>query len=211
MSLKKLASRIFTIAALAVATLLSPIALAQSPGQPYLTLNQAQPSDTPGKIEVLEFFAYSCVHCATMEPMLQAWTKKLPDNVVFKHVPVAFNAGMEDLQRLYYALEAMDRMDIHAQVFDAIHKERKRLYDAKAITDWVVDKGVDRAEFEAVYTSFGLNTKISRANELAETYEIQGTPTLTIGGKYVTSPSMTGTYQSAIDQAQQLIETLPQP
>jgi len=143
-----LLTRILALATLSVATLLAPAAHGQS-GQKHTTISVPQPSDVPGKIQVLEFFAYSCPHCATMEPMVEAWVKTLPENVVFAGVPVAFNASMADLQKLYYTLDALDRLDLHPKVFDAIHKQRKRIYDAKAITDWAVEQGIDRAQFEA--------------------------------------------------------------
>ncbi len=205
MSFKNVVTRVLAVLTMGSASLLAQTASAQPAGQPYVTLEQAQPSDTPGKIEVLEFFAYSCVHCATMEPMLEKWTKTLPDNVVFKPVPVAFNASMADLQKLYYTLESLDRLDLHAAVFKVLHTQRKPMYDAKAITDWAVAQGIDRGQFESVFNSFGVTTKIGRANELAETYKIEGTPTLAVGGKYVTSPAMVGTYEGAITEAQKLI------
>lgn len=202
-----LLTRILALATLSVATLLAPAAHGQS-GQKHTTISVPQPSDVPGKIQVLEFFAYSCPHCATMEPMVEAWVKTLPENVVFAGVPVAFNASMADLQKLYYTLDALDRLDLHPKVFDAIHKQRKRIYDAKAITDWAVEQGIDRAQFEAAFNSFGINAKVARANELAQKYEIEGTPSLAVDGKYVTSPSMTGSYQGTIDEAQKILDGL---
>jgi len=206
MSLKFALVRTFAIAALGMAALLPP-AQAQS-SQRHAVVDPAQPSDTPGKTEVLEFFAYSCPHCAAMEPMVEKWTKGLPENVVFKPVPVAFNASMADLQKLYYSLESLDRLDLHPAVFRAIHQEHKRIYDAKAIADWVVEQGVDRAKFEAVFNSFGVQSKVTRADELARNYNIEGTPSLAVGGKYVVSPSMTNSYQGTIDEAQALLDSL---
>lgn len=206
MSLKKLALRVFAVAAVSSAAFFAPISQAQTSMPQYAVVDPVQPSDTPDKIEVLEFFAYSCPHCAVMEPMLAKWAKTLPDNVVFRPVPVAFNASMVDLQKLYYALESLGRLDLHAEIFKTLHQERKPVYDAKAITNWVVGKGVDRAQFEAAFNSFGINTKIKRADELAKSYNIEGTPSLAIGGKYVTSPAMTGTYESAVTEAQKLVE-----
>ena len=85
---------------LAGATLLpATSALAQQADQGYVTLPAAQPSDSVGKTEVLEFFSYSCPHCAILEPKVEAWSKTLPDNVVLRRVPVAFNAGMYDLNK----------------------------------------------------------------------------------------------------------------
>lgn len=174
--------------------------------EPYVTIDPAQPSDTQDKIEVLEFFAYTCPHCAAIEPMVEKWAKTLPANVVVQPVPVAFNASMVDLQKLYYALEAMNRLDLHPAVFKAIHDQHERLFKADAIADWVAKQGVDRKAFEDAFNSFGINAKVMHANELAKSYRIEGTPSLTVGGKYVTSPSMTGTYQGAIDEADKLLK-----
>ena len=205
MLLKPLFVRSLAMATLGAGLAFAPLSHAQVDAQ-YVTIEPAQPSDTTGKVEVLEFFAYSCPHCATMQPMVAKWSESLPDNVVVKHVPVAFNAGMADMQKLYYSLEALDRMDLHPKVFHAIHREKKRIYNAKAIAEWVEDQGVDRAQFDAAFQSFGVNNKVARANELAKIYKVEGTPSLAVGGRYVTSPSMTGTYEGAITQAQKLLD-----
>jgi len=207
MSLKQLILRTAAIASLGLGLAFAPAVQAQN-GSSYVTIEPAQPSDTAGKVEVLEFFAYTCPHCATMEPMVARWSQTLPDNVVVKHVPVAFNAGMADLQKLFYSLEALDRLDLHPKVFQAIHRERKRIYNFDAITDWVETQGVDRQQFEAAFQSFGINNKVARANELAKTYKVEGTPSLAIGGRYVTSPSMTGTYEGAISEAQRRLDAV---
>ncbi|SHH71462.1 thiol:disulfide interchange protein DsbA/DsbL [Pollutimonas bauzanensis] len=206
MSLKKLFLRTFAVIAIGSGVLLAPAAQAQASKGQYVTVEPAQPSDTAGKIEVLEFFAYTCPHCSAIEPMVEAWAKTLPANVVLKPVPVAFNASMADLQKLYYSLESLNRLDLHGEVFKAIHGEHKRIYDAKAITDWVAAKGVDRKAFEDVFNSFGVKSKIMRADELAKAYNIEGTPSIAVGGKYVTSPTMTNSYEGTIAQAQKLVE-----
>ncbi|NGM86190.1 thiol:disulfide interchange protein DsbA/DsbL [Parapusillimonas sp. SGNA-6] len=206
MSLKNLLARTFACVAIATGMLLAPTSFAQAADAKYVTVEPAQPSDTTGKIEVLEFFAYTCPHCNAIEPMVEKWSKTLPDNVVLRRVPVAFNASMADLQRLYFSLEAMNRLDLHPEVFKALHVERKRIYDAKAITDWVVSKGVDRKAFEDVFNSFGIKSKLMRADELAKLYKIEGTPSIAVGGKYVTSPTMTNSYEATIEEAQKLVE-----
>lgn len=208
MTLKHFLFRTFAIAAMGAAALFAPVSQAQGAGQQYATLNPAQPSDTPDKIEVLEFFAYSCPHCAAIQPLVEKWAKTLPANVVLRQVPVAFNASMADLQKLYYSLEALDRLDLNDAVFKAIHSDHQRIFEAKAITDWVVSKGVDRAKFTAVFNSFGITSKTQRANELTKTYNIEGTPSIAVGGQYVVSPSMTGSYQGTIDVAQERLNTL---
>ncbi|WP_322999089.1 thiol:disulfide interchange protein DsbA/DsbL [Castellaniella sp.] len=185
---------------------LAALALSPAHAAPFDTLDPIQPSDTPGKVEVLEFFAYTCPHCAKIEPLVVKWRKTLPDTVVFKGVPVAFNASMKDLQKLYYALEAVGRLDLHDAVFKAIHEENKDLFTADKIIDWVAAQGVDRKAFTDAFNSFGVQTKTTRADELAKAYKIDGTPSFAIGGQYVTSPSHTGSYQGAIDEADKLVK-----
>lgn|SRR5690625_958145 len=176
--------------------------------QSYALVQPAQPSDTKDKIEVLEFFSYSCPHCAAIEPLVQAWGKQLPDNVVVHQVPVAFNASMTDLQKLFYTLDSLDRRDLHPEVFDTIHQKRQRIFDEKSIRKWAVEHDIDQEKFDSVFNSFGVRSKVARANELAKNYGINSTPTLAIGGKYLTSPAMAGGYQDAVDEAQRLLDTL---
>src|SRR5690625_3694227 len=109
--------------------------LAQNDGR-YRTLDSVQPSETSGKIEVLEFFAYTCPHCKAMEPLVDKWSVSLLGDVTLTRVPVAFNANMADLQKLYYTLESMDRLDLHSAVFQAIHDERTALFTEDEIVEW---------------------------------------------------------------------------
>jgi thiol:disulfide interchange protein DsbA len=173
----------------------------------YLEVNPVQPTE-PGKTEVLEFFSYACSHCAVLEPLLEKWIKKLPSDVTVKFVPVAFNASMKPLQQLFYSLEALDRLDLHGKVFNAIHEEKKRLFTKTDIITWVAAQGVDRAKFESVYDSFGVVSKSGRADQLVTAYKVQGTPSMAVGGRFLTSPSEAGGYQETIDVSDSLIRQL---
>lgn len=170
----------------------------------FIELTPAQPTE-PGKIEVLEFFSYGCGHCAAIEPLLEKWIKAQSADVVVRGVPVAFNASMKPLQRLYYALEALNRMDLHPKVFQAIHQEKKRLFTKAEIKSWIATQGVDPEKFDAAFESFGVSSKTGRADQLVTAYRIQGTPTVSVAGRFVTSPSEAGGYQQTLDVASELI------
>lgn len=198
-------TRLAAAAALAASTLFAPAAHAQG-SQQYVAINPPLPSDTPGKIEVLEFFAYTCPHCAVIEPMVQEWAKTKPEDVVLKPVPIAFNASMKPLQQLFYTLQTLNRPDLHAKVFTAMHNERKRLFDKKAMGDWAAEQGVDRAQFDSIFDSFSVQTQVQRADQLAKDYKIEGTPAFAVGGKYVTSPTLAGnSYEGALREIDRLI------
>ncbi|MCC7228133.1 MAG: thiol:disulfide interchange protein DsbA/DsbL [Burkholderiaceae bacterium] len=202
-------SRVWLVLAACVMTLFSATLLAQGApgGKKYMELSPAQPTE-PGKVEALEFFSYSCPHCAVLEPLLEKWIKGLPADVIVKRVPVAFNASMKPLQQLYYSLEAMDRMDLHPKAFQAIHEEKKRLFTKADIIAWAVAQGIDRAKFETLFDSFGVMSKVSRADQLVNAYKIQGTPSVAVAGRYVVSPSEAGGYQETIDQADALVKQI---
>ena len=155
-----IARRTFTWQSLAaLAALQSPAAWAQFQrpvaGSDYAVLETAAPVEAPaGKIEVVEFFWYNCPHCNAFEPILSEWVKKLPKDVAFRRIPVAFNASFVPQQRLYYALEAMGLLEkVHPKVFAAIHVEKLNLAKGEAITEWVGKNGVDTATFLSQYNS----------------------------------------------------------
>ena len=197
--------RIMAAAALTASTFFSPVSQAQG-SQAYVAINPPLPSDTPGKVEVLEFFAYTCPHCAAMEPMVETWAKTAPSDVVLKQVPIAFNAGMKPLQQVYYTFLALERPDLHAKFFTAIHGENKRLFDKKSMGEWAATQGVDRAKFDSIFDSFSVQTQVQRATQLADAYRIEGTPSFAVGGKFMTSPVMAGnSYEGAIKEIDVLI------
>ncbi len=172
----------------------------------YTVVDPPQPSGTDGKVEVLEFYAYGCPYCYRFEPFLENWVKRLPPQVVFHPVPFDVDRGGVALQKLYYTLESLGRLDLHDAVFKAIHDEHRALFTPEAIGNWLATQGVSHARFDAVFNSFGVATKVRRADELARNYDVHSTPTLAIGGRYLTSPAQTHSYQGAIVEAQKLLD-----
>ncbi len=181
------------------------IAASAQAQEKYVSFDPAFASQTPNKTEVLEFFSYACGHCAAMEPMVQQLSTDLPEGAVLVPVPVGFNASMQPMQHLFYTLIALDRKDLHSKVFDAIHKEKKRLFTKEAIVDWAVSQGIDKASFESTYDSFGVNAKVRNATTLTDQYKVNATPSFAVAGKYLTSPGMTGTYESSIALVKELV------
>jgi len=155
-------------------------------GSDFRRLRKPAPVDTePGKIEVLEFFAYTCIHCNNFVPVFKEWMKTVGPDVVVKRNPVGFNAAFEPLQRLYYTLEAMGRIDSHHErVFKAIHQDGQRLNTPDTIAQWAERNGLDKAQFTQVYNSFAVVGRVRRATQLQDAYEVEGTPSLGIAGKF---------------------------
>lgn len=177
-------------------------------GTHYVRLPQKAPTSAgPGKVEVVEFFWYGCPHCNAFEPQLDAWSKRLPADVVFKRVPVAFREKpFVAHQRLFYALEAMGLVgELHRKIFYAIHSEQQKLDQPDTIAEFVAKNGVDKAKFLDAYNAFGVQAKAKQAQQLSEQYKIDGVPTLGIQGMFYTSPSLAGNADMALKTADLLI------
>lgn len=188
-----------------------PLALAApalKEGVDWSPVNPPQPGDTPGKIEVLEFFSYGCPHCREMHPHVAAWAAHLPKDVVVRRVPVSFGrAAWAGLVKLYYALEAeglLDRLD--QAVFDAIHLRRVNLFTDKAIFDWVGGQGVDNDKFRTTFASFGIGSKLARADALTANYKVDAVPRLAVAGRFNVLGNNTKNYGDLLAIADALVD-----
>jgi thiol:disulfide interchange protein DsbA len=191
---------------------LAPLARAQQraafvEGTHYVRLSQPLAAPADGKVEVIEFFWYGCPHCNSFEPMLEAWAKKLPADVAFRRVPVAFREEpFAAHQRIYYALEALGLVEqMHRKVFFAIHNERQRLDKPQDIAAFMAKNGVDSAKFLEAYNSFGVQTKQRQARQLADAYKIDGVPAIGVHGRWFTSGTLAGSLDRSLAVADHLI------
>jgi thiol:disulfide interchange protein DsbA len=155
-------------------------------GTDFRKLGKPAPVDAPaGKIEVVEFFAYTCIHCHNFVPVFKEWMKSLGPDVIVRRNPVGFNASFEPLQRLYYTLEAMGKVESHHErVFKSIHDDRQRLNNVDAIVQWAERNGLDRAQFTQVFNSFAVVGRVRRATQMQDAYEVEATPSLGIAGRF---------------------------
>lgn len=179
-------------------------------GQHYVRLGTPVPVNAPaGKIEVIEFFWYNCPHCNSFEPTLEGWVKKLPADVAFRRVPVAFREMYMPQQQLFYALEAMGKVEaLHRRVFHAIHTERQRLEKPDEIAAFVEKNGIDKTQFMEVFNSFAVQTKAKQATRLADGYKIDGVPAMGINGRFFTSGTLAGSMDKALAVTEYLVGTL---
>jgi thiol:disulfide interchange protein DsbA len=151
-------------------------------GQPYAPLN--------GKIEVVEVFNFICPACARFEPLLSAWSRKLPPDVRLSYVPADFNAQWQPYARAYLVAESMG-LDAksHEDVFNAIHlanslpSERDQP-DENKIAKFYAKYGADPKQFLDAMHSFAVDAKLTRAKKFMLASGVEGTPTIIVNGKY---------------------------
>jgi thiol:disulfide interchange protein DsbA len=176
-------------------------------GADYLKLKTAAPVEAqPPQVEVIEFFSYVCPHCMHFEPEFEKWKSAVPKDVSVRLEHVGFNSSFEPLQRIFYALQAVGKVDqLHTKVFSTLQVDHKRLDKPDVLFAWVAEQGVDRAKFEAAYNSFGVATRMRRAVQLQEAYQVEGTPALGIAGLYYTDGSMARGFDRMLKLTDELI------
>lgn len=210
--MKHMNRRDFSLAATSLG-LMSAASLSHAQVQPksgkdYIDLSPRVPVDAPaGKVEVIEFFSYNCPHCNAFEPELEAWVKTLPKDVAFRRVPVPFVGNdVEPKQRLYYALDAMGKLDEYTmKVFNAIHTQRQNVNGDAAIIAWAEKNGLDKAKFTEAFTSFGVVSKAKRATQITEQYKVAGVPALGVAGRFYVDGELAGNMTKSLQVANYLI------
>jgi thiol:disulfide interchange protein DsbA len=208
--------RDFSLAAISAATVAGLPLVAQAQGsaaakpvegKDYLSLDKRVPTDVgTGKIEVIEFFWYSCPHCHSFEPQFAAWVKAAPKDVVVQRVPVRFRDDFEAQQRAYYVFESLNMVDaMHGKLFHAIHTERQQLNNAQALAAWANKNGLPEKKFMDTFNSFGVATKARRATQLQDAFKVQGVPALGIAGRFYTDGGLAQSMDRALQVADYLI------
>ncbi|QEY60586.1 thiol:disulfide interchange protein DsbA/DsbL [Metapseudomonas lalkuanensis] len=176
-------------------------------GKQYVELSSPVPVSVPGKIEVVELFWYGCPHCYQFEPTLNPWAEKLPEDVNFVRIPAMFGGLWNVHGQLFITLESMKvEHQVHKAVFDAIHKEGKKLATPEEMAEFLAGQGVDKDAFLKAYNSFAVKGQMEKAKKLAMAYQITGVPTLVVNGKYRFDISSSGGPEQTLKVAEHLIE-----
>jgi thiol:disulfide interchange protein DsbA len=176
-------------------------------GKQYVELSSPVPVSQPDKIEVVELFWYGCPHCYQFEPTLNAWAQTLPDDVNFIRVPAMFGGVWNTHGQLFLTLEAL-KVDpqVHEAVFAAIHRDGKKLTNAKEMGEFLAGEGIAEETFLKTFNSFGVKSQMEKAKKLGMAYQVTGVPVLVVNGKYRLDLGSAGGPQQAVAVADFLIE-----
>ena len=183
-----------TLAALALACV-APRALAQQGIVARQNLEYRliapQPVETPGQIEVIDFFWYGCPACNALQPALEHWIKRKPADVAVRRVPAIFRESWVPHVRIYYTLERLGEIErLHQQVYFSYHTEELALSKPEVAEGWAVRSGIDRKKWQDAYNSSEVTARIERAKQLTAAYDVRGTPSLVVNGRYLTAWDM---------------------
>lgn len=159
-------------------------------GTDYVEIPGGQPyTPDSGKIEVVEVFGYTCPACASFEPLVDAWSAKLPADVEFEPVAAPFGGFWNTYAKAFYTAQSMGLLEeTHDAMFRAIHVERSLPVQPVAtdeqIAAFYAGFGADPKQFQSTMASFAINAKLRRAQQFLTTSGVDSTPTMLVNGKY---------------------------
>lgn len=179
-------------------------------GRHYTVLENAPPSQAPeGKTELIEFFWYGCPHCHKMEPLLAEWLEERADTVQLRLLPAVFSARWAVGARVYYALESMERLDLHPVVFALVHEQGRPMKTGDGIGRMLEPFGLDPETFAETFRSQAVTDRMEEARTLPEAYSIDGVPALVVDGRYRITTGNATSYQVVLDIADFLVREKP--
>ena len=165
-----------------------------------------QAVETGERIEVIDFFWYGCPYCNDLQPALDEWILRKPADVEVRRIPVVLRDTWAPHARIYYTLELLGEAErLHAQVYRSYHVDLLHMSKPDVMEQWAVKQGIDRRRWLDAYYSPEVDARIARAQEATKRYDVQGTPTLVVDGRYLTSSSMTPTVRGVMPVVDDLV------
>lgn len=203
--LQRLASLLF-LATVSFAGAVQAQSAAPVEGQDYTLLDPPAATLSGEKIEVVEVFGYSCVHCAHLAPLISEWKKKQPADVKVEYVPAVFGGIWEIYGRVYYTAETMGVLDLtHDELFEVLHVERRPVSKIEDIADFYVEHGVDKEQFLSTMNSFPVSAMVDTARKRALAWNVEATPTVIVAGKYKVMAPREGGFERMLETIDALI------
>jgi thiol:disulfide interchange protein DsbA len=159
------------------------------------------------RIEVVECFSYACIHCKTFEPVLEDWHAEQGDEVQFRRLPAIFNPTWQLFAQAYFTAEVLGVIEqVHTPIFKAIHEQGIDLRDPVLMAKiFETFAGVSKSDFDAVYHSFGVRSRLQQAQAHSRAYGITGTPSMIVDGQFRTDGTLAGSNAMMLEVVDYLV------
>lgn len=169
-------------------------------GRHYETIEPAvATAAADDRVEVVELFWYGCPHCYQFEPLIEQWLEDKADYIEFTRVPAVFARNWEVHARAFYAAEQLGILDeTHTALFEALHEQRRKLFDEDQLAAFYADFGVSEEAFRKAFNSFDVDKKTRHAVAVTRQYGIGGVPAIVVDGRYRTSTQQAGSYENLL-------------
>lgn len=144
-----------------------------------------------GKIHVIEFFSYNCVHCRAVEPLIK---EKLAPNkrIVLDTIQIVYDEKYNGaFARINATIKLLNLGRLEKAIFTAV-AEQKDFNDIVQLKQFLAQNGLNQKQIEQfidTYNSFTVNGKVNEYKQLTTKYNVMATPMIVVADKYVVSPA----------------------
>ena len=140
-----------------------------------------------GRVQVLEFFWYGCVHCYYLDAHLNKWLGRQSDRVAFRRIPSVMQKSWLVHAQAFYAGHRLGvHEEIHTPLFEALHDRQLPLNEMGGLADFMAIKAdLDPVAIEDQMLNMLTRAAVLEGVQLQKQYEVSGVPTLIVNGKYV--------------------------
>ena len=164
---------------------------------PNLKLYQdVEPKDSCEKPIVMEFFAYQCPHCYSLEPEVKKWLATKSDDVEFITIPT--DLGQEQyvpFLMTHYAADKLGILDkIKPMLFKMVHEDKKLIQGVDVAIELLVSAGVTKELAETtIKDQEFLKSVFTKNITLMQNYRVSSVPTILVNYQYKTDvPTVNG-------------------
>lgn len=179
--MKKL--KVLAIAGMMLASTLSYAQIVE--GKDYVVLKK--PIPVKGPVEVAEFFSYHCVHCMHAEPYFLKWKTTAPKDITIRKEQVVWSDMMKPLAQLHYTMNILNvPQKVRDNAYQAMVVNKVNLMESGAGQKFLKAQlpTTDPKKIDATFNSFGSVGYTNQAAALTRAYDVQGTPSFIVDGKY---------------------------
>ena len=108
-------------------------------------------------------------------------------------MPATWNDMLKTHARVFYTAELLGKLpQLNEEIFREINVKGDRLDTPETIEAFFVSHGVPKADFQRAFSSFAVESKIRRAEDLNRRYKITGTPTWSLPASTSRTSKMAG-------------------
>lgn len=140
--------------------------------------------------QILEFFSFYCATCYRYQPFNQRLESEFDGTVSKYQVAFLSPPGMEqDMVKAWAAARILKvESAFSRELFKRHFEQRERTSSLHEVEDAFVSIGVEAEDFQHAFNGFQATTLSRRMQQQAERYEVRGTPTYILNGKYQMLP-----------------------
>ena len=169
----------------------------------YELVEPPQPTETPGKVEVLEIFWYGCTYCFGMLSAIENYIQTKPEYVEVRRMPAIFRKDWRIHAGAFYTAEALGISEkTHRAFYEAIQVHERKLDTREALVEFFKAFGVSKGDFDNSFDSAAVEAKVKKSKVMLKRYGIRGTPSVIINGKY----RISGGDEDLVKLIQRLVE-----